>query len=117
MCATVQTWMYGRGVTGLKGVRDVRAALYRTGPKRNRVIVTALRASEPIHHDRTTARKGEPTMATEAYCVKCREKREMQDEEVVTMKNGRPALKGVCPVCGTKLFRLQSTKKEAAPAS
>ncbi len=56
-------------------------------------------------------------MATEAYCVKCREKREMQDEEEVTMKNGRPALKGVCPVCGTKLFRLQSTKKEAAPAS
>ena len=53
-------------------------------------------------------------MATEAYCVKCREKREMKDEKQVTMKNGRPALEGICPVCGTKLFRLQSTKKAAA---
>jgi hypothetical protein len=53
-------------------------------------------------------------MATEAYCVKCREKREMKDEKEVTMKNGRPALAGVCPVCSTKLFRLQSTKKAAA---
>jgi hypothetical protein len=50
-------------------------------------------------------------MATEAYCVKCREKREMKDEEEVTMKNGRPAVQGVCPVCGTKLFRIKSTKK------
>lgn len=54
----------------------------------------------------------ESTMATEAYCVKCREKREMKDEEEVTMKNGRPAVQGVCPVCGTKLFRLMSTKKK-----
>jgi len=53
-------------------------------------------------------------MATEAYCVKCREKREMKDAKQVTMKNGRPALEGICPECGTKLFRLQSTKK--APA-
>jgi ssDNA-binding Zn-finger/Zn-ribbon topoisomerase 1 len=51
-------------------------------------------------------------MATEAYCVKCREKREMKDEEEVTMKNGRPAVQGICPVCGTKLFRLMSTKKK-----
>jgi NAD-dependent SIR2 family protein deacetylase len=62
----------------------------------------------------TTELKGERTMATEAYCVKCREKREMKDEKEVTMKNGRPALEGVCPECGTKLFRLQSTKKAAA---
>lgn len=51
-------------------------------------------------------------MATEAYCVKCREKREMIDEEEVTMKNGRPAIQGKCPVCGTKLFRIKSTKKK-----
>jgi hypothetical protein len=54
---------------------------------------------------------GRTYMATEAYCVKCREKREMQDEEEVTMKNGRPAVQGKCPVCGTKLFRIKSTKK------
>ncbi len=52
-------------------------------------------------------------MAMEAYCVKCREKREIQDPEEVTMKNGRPAVQGTCGVCGTKLFRIKSTKQAA----
>ena len=43
---------------------------------------------------------------TEAYCVKCKEKREMKGEEKVTMKNGRNATKGTCPVCGTKMFKI-----------
>jgi RNA recognition motif-containing protein len=47
----------------------------------------------------------------EAYCVKCRTKREMKDAKAVTMKNGKPATQGVCPVCGTKMFRIgQSTE-------
>ena len=37
----------------------------------------------------------------EGYCVKCREKREIKDVERVEMENGRKALKGVCPVCGS----------------
>jgi hypothetical protein len=41
----------------------------------------------------------------EGYCVKCREKREIKDIERVEMENGRKALKGVCPVCGTKITR------------
>lgn len=41
-----------------------------------------------------------------AYCVKCKEKREVQDPEQVTMKNGRKALKGTCPNCGTKMFKI-----------
>lgn len=57
-------------------------------------------------------RKGDPSMATEAYCVKCREKREIKDPQEVTMKNGRPALKGTCPVCGTGLFRLLGSKEK-----
>ena len=47
----------------------------------------------------------------EAYCVKCKAKKEMAKAEEVTMKNGRPALQGVCPDCGTKLFRIQGAKK------
>ncbi len=42
----------------------------------------------------------------EAYCVKCRSKREIQDPEFITMKNGKPATQGVCPSCGTKVFRI-----------
>ena len=41
----------------------------------------------------------------EAYCVKCKEKRIMQDPTDVVTKNGRNAKTGICPVCGTKLFR------------
>jgi len=42
----------------------------------------------------------------QAYCMKCRTKREMKDAKSITMKNGRPATQGTCPVCGTKLFRI-----------
>ena len=42
----------------------------------------------------------------EAYCVKCRSKREIQNPESITMKNGKPATQGVCPLCGTKVFRI-----------
>ncbi len=42
----------------------------------------------------------------QAYCVKCRAKREMKDAKAITMKNGKPATQGVCPVCGTKMFRI-----------
>jgi len=42
----------------------------------------------------------------QAYCMKCRAKREMKDTKHITMKNGRPATQGVCPVCGTKMFRI-----------
>ena len=41
-----------------------------------------------------------------AYCLKCRQRREMSNEEAVTLKNGRPATKGDCPACGTKMFRI-----------
>ena len=42
----------------------------------------------------------------QAYCVKCRAKKEMKDAKAVTMKNGKPATQGVCPTCGTKMFRI-----------
>lgn len=42
----------------------------------------------------------------QGYCVKCRTKREMKNAKAITMKNGRPATQGVCPVCGTKMFKI-----------
>jgi Zn finger protein HypA/HybF involved in hydrogenase expression len=44
--------------------------------------------------------------AMQAYCVKCRAKKEMKDAKAITMKNGKPATQGVCPTCGTKMFRI-----------
>ena len=46
----------------------------------------------------------------QAYCVKCRAKREMRDARAIIMKNGRPATQGRCPVCGTKMFRIGKVK-------
>jgi len=42
----------------------------------------------------------------QAYCVKCREKRDIKAAKTVIMKNGRPAIQGECTVCGTKVFRI-----------
>ena len=46
----------------------------------------------------------------EGYCFKCRCNREMSNLQSVTMKNGRPATQGVCPVCSTKMFRIGKTE-------
>jgi hypothetical protein len=51
------------------------------------------------------ARGGERMAQYEAYCVKCKAKREFEGEEV-TLKNGRRAAKGKCPVCGTTVMRI-----------
>jgi DNA topoisomerase I len=45
----------------------------------------------------------------EAYCVKCKEKRTIENPQAVFTTNGTPATQGVCPVCGTKLFRMGRT--------
>ncbi|HLD78899.1 MAG TPA: DUF5679 domain-containing protein [archaeon] len=41
-----------------------------------------------------------------AYCVKCKASREMNDPKGVTLKNGKKAMKGTCPKCTTKMFRI-----------
>jgi len=53
-------------------------------------------------------------MATEAYCTKCRTKRETNDAKAVTLANGRHALQGACSVCSTKLLRFVAGPAKAA---
>ena len=54
-------------------------------------------------------------MATEAYCVKCKAKRNMLDEKEVEMKGKggmkRRAMTGTCEKCGTKMFKIMGLKK------
>ncbi len=50
--------------------------------------------------------------AIEAYCVKCKKKVTMLNARKVVMKNGRPATRGICPVCGTGLYRIGQVEKE-----
>ena len=42
----------------------------------------------------------------EAYCVKDKKKVEIKNPTQITMKNGKPATKGTCPVCGGSVFRI-----------
>jgi hypothetical protein len=44
--------------------------------------------------------------AKEGYCVKCKAKRDIKDAKDIVMKNGRPATQGLCPECGTKIFKI-----------
>lgn len=50
-----------------------------------------------------------------AYCVKCKEKRDIKDPQEVSMKGKggveRRAMTGSCPVCDTKMFRILGKKK------
>jgi Domain of unknown function (DUF5679) len=55
----------------------------------------------------------------EGYCVKCKAKKEIVDGVEETMKNGRKAIKGKCPTCGTVMFKIlggKATPPAAAPA-
>ena len=49
-------------------------------------------------------------MAETAYCVKCKANVEMKDAKQVTMKNGRPAMKGACSKCGTGVYKILPVK-------
>lgn len=49
----------------------------------------------------------------EAYCVKCKTKREITEPQAVFTANGTPATKGKCGVCGTTLFRMGATEAHA----
>jgi len=51
------------------------------------------------------------------YCMKCKTQRDIKGAKQITMKNGRPATEGTCPVCNTKIFKIgagSSGSKEKA---
>ena len=54
----------------------------------------------------------------EGYCVKCKAKKPISDAVEEIMKNGRKAIKGRCPTCGTVMFKILGGKAAvAAPTS
>jgi len=48
-------------------------------------------------------------LKVEAYCVKCKVKREMQNPTPVFTVKGQPATRGVCSKCSTNMFRMGRT--------
>src|SRR5512142_2418424 len=49
----------------------------------------------------------------EAYCMKCKTKREMKDPVATFNAKGSPVTIGVCPGCGTKPYRMGKTEAHA----
>ncbi len=45
----------------------------------------------------------------EAYCVKCKTKREISDAKAEFNAVGTPVTRGKCPVCGTTMYRIGET--------
>lgn len=50
----------------------------------------------------------------EAYCFKCKTKRDVQNATAIFMENGSPATTGTCAVCGGKLFKVGRTEAHAS---
>ena len=42
----------------------------------------------------------------QAYCECCEKEREMRYPKSILMEDGKPATRGVCPTCGTRIFRI-----------
>jgi len=49
----------------------------------------------------------------EAYCVKCKEKREISEANAEFNALGTPVTRGKCPVCGTTMYRIGETPAHA----
>lgn len=46
-----------------------------------------------------------------AYCFKCRRRVEIKNPEHVTLRNGQAMTKGICSICGTKVFRCNGNRE------
>jgi Zn finger protein HypA/HybF involved in hydrogenase expression len=70
-------------------------------------------------HRLTHAAKSLIKLMSEGYCVKCKAKKPIADGVEETMKNGRKAIKGKCPTCGTVMFKIlgKAATAPAAPAA
>lgn len=45
------------------------------------------------------------------YCLKCKKKTDDPNAMKIILKNGRPAMQGKCPDCGTKMTRILKSKQ------
>jgi DNA topoisomerase-1 len=58
-------------------------------------------------------KKVDEELFLEAYCMKCKQKREMVNPVASFTVNGKPITKGECAVCGTIVSRMGMTEAHA----
>lgn len=49
------------------------------------------------------------SLEIEGYCLKCKEKRVMEDPEAEYSASGSPGTRGTCPVCGSTIYKMGYT--------
>ncbi len=91
------SWM--KSNTRLAVLPDAGLAVQENQPER--VIATILSWSDAEN----TVISAPENITVEAYCAKCKTKRKMLSPVEVTSKDGRPAIRGTCDVCGSNLHR------------
>ena len=48
----------------------------------------------------------------EAFCLRCKEKRQISNPEIVTLKTGMNSVKGTCSVCGVGVYKILPKNKK-----
>lgn len=89
--AISKDWLEGK-------MPDLGTGARESSRREGRAQATSTAQSPPL------ARKKQEQV--QAHCIRCKVSRQMRDPSVVTLKNGRKAVQGKCPVCGSKMFRL-----------
>ena len=105
-----------------KRVERIKARLARAQEKLanrarrlERVELALAGARQPVAEAQDGSAPGAAACA-DAYCVKCRPKRSPREVHPVVLKNGRRALQGPCPTCGTTLTHmLRGPEAQPAP--
>ena len=75
-------------------------------PSAHCLLASARISAKPSSLYRGTFRFLEEVFKVEGYCMKCMQKREIAQAREETMRDGRLALKGECPVCKAKISRI-----------
>ena len=78
------------------------ALVFRLEQLESRVVEVS---PEPVVHTQRLA----DNWLVQGYCVKDRRMVEMINPHPITMANGRPATVGVCPHCGTKIYKISKS--------
>jgi hypothetical protein len=86
--------------------KNIEQKIIRTLQKQNQKLDNI---EKKLHN--STIEKTLESNLLDAYCVKCKTKRNIENPEETVMKNGRPAVRGICTVCKCKVFRIIKMKK------
>ncbi len=108
VAAAILRWQPVPGLSTPSRENELPESNSRTASK-NQLIEHPLPMIEPdAEPEAPSVESTIPNSTVEAYCVRCKKKTEVLNAHEITMKNGRPAVRGSCAICGTGINRIGS---------